>query len=582
MINNKILVTTALEATWDDNVDIIFLGEWCKKYSRMHKWSGKKYKTIKWHWTDRNKIRKDYDYISVIYEEMLNKCSLRLNHIHNESNSIEYWRVVIGPWLLMYIGAVLDRWESIRCLDGYKVLLRTIVPNKSIEREIADDYSDSVNLMGKDDLWNYVIFCDILEVQNIPTIELIKRDVKLGKKVKGVKKQGTYIDLLIEKIDSFVGKTCKIKNYNFLLYKSYFSLNSLIRLTIRIKQIPRLFSEFDKQVQYSDYKSSVRMSISDNLPKIDFEQFLLGNILKDMPKSYIEGYKDISFYCNKLPKANIIMTANAHIYNEVFKIWSAKQISKGSKLIVSQHGGSLIQSMDMFACHEEEISHKKIVWHMPLKKSHVQLPPNKKINNNISQKGTKITLIGVEFTRYVTTCQSGALSSLALDDFKQKCDFINELDKLSRKDFKIRPYPDVGWSFRSRYSDIYGKSIISSNRTLSQDFSNSKLIICSYPQTTFLEAMSSGVPTILLYTEQYWEIFPFFDNLIKELKEASIVFSDPFIAAKHINTIHNNPLEWWDKSNTVKARDKFINTCTKVSDNPLKEWSDFFVKVLDG
>ena len=35
----RLLVTTALEETWGRDVPVIFLGEWCRLYSRKHIWS---------------------------------------------------------------------------------------------------------------------------------------------------------------------------------------------------------------------------------------------------------------------------------------------------------------------------------------------------------------------------------------------------------------------------------------------------------------------------------------------------------------------------------------------------------------
>ena len=35
----KILVTTAIEEIWGKDEEILFLGEWCKKYNRKKIWS---------------------------------------------------------------------------------------------------------------------------------------------------------------------------------------------------------------------------------------------------------------------------------------------------------------------------------------------------------------------------------------------------------------------------------------------------------------------------------------------------------------------------------------------------------------
>ena len=158
--------------------------------------------------------------------------------------------------------------------------------------------------------------------------------------------------------------------------------------------------------------------------------------------------------------------------------------------------------------------------------------------------------------------------------------FIDGLNEKVLTNFKIRAYQKAIWNTRLMYSDKYGEDTIAITKTLHQDYSQSKLIICSYPQTTFSEAMYSGAPTILLYIEQYWETSPDFDSLILELKKAGIIYSDPGEAATHVNNICNNPMEWWNKKETIRARNMFFDMCVKVSSDPVVEWSNFFKNTL--
>lgn len=42
----RLLVTTALEETWDTNDSMLFLGEWCKRYSRRDVWQAINYEAL--------------------------------------------------------------------------------------------------------------------------------------------------------------------------------------------------------------------------------------------------------------------------------------------------------------------------------------------------------------------------------------------------------------------------------------------------------------------------------------------------------------------------------------------------------
>ena len=67
----KLLATTALESTWGSDEELLFLGEWCKKFSRKKFYKNRKYQTIDYHWSDREKLKDDNKYLEVLYEKIL-------------------------------------------------------------------------------------------------------------------------------------------------------------------------------------------------------------------------------------------------------------------------------------------------------------------------------------------------------------------------------------------------------------------------------------------------------------------------------------------------------------------------------
>ena len=79
------------------------------------------------------------------------------------------------------------------------------------------------------------------------------------------------------------------------------------------------------------------------------------NIISDIPISYIEGYGNILERATYLfPDCKIIFTANAHFYNELFKVWCAERVNSGKKLIISDHGVTATKYNNF--SHEDKIS----------------------------------------------------------------------------------------------------------------------------------------------------------------------------------------------------------------------------------
>ncbi len=358
---SNLLVTTPLDGTWGENEDIVFLGEWCKEYFKKTEWTAREHVVIPYHWKNQKKFGEDYDYLNNLYEYMLSEVSLRLNSIHKVNYSLQYWRIIVGPWLLTYIPAIWDRWENIILLSDLNMKLKTVIPRSSKFRVVPCDYNAAVNLVSNSNEWNYLIYCDILKVQNISTIELIKKNVFFKTRVPNVnKKIKSLTQVFAELFDLVARKIWISDSYNILIYNGYFSIINLIKLNIKLKQIPRLFFEFDEIAKCGEPDLFMRSGLGRDLHSKHskhskhFESFLLSNIFVDMPVSYLEGYKDIFSQCKNLPSAKVIMTAGSTFDNELFKSWTAKQVENGSKLIIGEHGGSIPEKRSGVFNHEED------------------------------------------------------------------------------------------------------------------------------------------------------------------------------------------------------------------------------------
>ena len=581
------LVTTSHIKTSGE--DIVFLGEWCKKYDQRASWVDKAHTTIPYHWENRKKLDGDYNYLNKFYEELLSKLSQKLNQIHNVENTKSYWRIVIGPWLLVYISVLFDRWENINAAFALEENLLTTIPDKKVMRSIPFDYNNSLDLMGYDDDWNYLLYCDILLFKNNSNIQFVREvfnpSARPGKRINQltVKKILRFCGHLC---DSFLNKLWYRRQYKFVLYKSYMPPISSLKIAFRQLQFPRIFAEFDVPVNYSDEVWASRLKSDWACATNDFENFVFQQILYDIPKAYMEDYSTIQglLRCGNFPvRPELIMTANAHFYNEIFKIWAAEMLNSGSKLVISAHGGAMRAKHEVFR-HEEKICDHKVTWCKPYHDKHVQLSPTKVVKkNNYPVKGDNVTLIGCEFPRYSYRCQSLPMSSLVLEDFNQKVEFIRFLNKFKLPDlrFQIRPYPDRGWCLKDRYIDMFGSKIISKNKTLQDDFSVSKLIICTYPETTFFESMQSGIPTMLLYVEKYWELEECFKPLCRRLKTAKILHTSVKSAAMHFKNIYTDPQKWWNSDETKEARLLFDEVCgVPAEDTSIdKEFHGFFTSV---
>ena len=172
------LVTTADETTWVKDAPILFLGEWCKRYSRSNVWTGLDYEVVPYHWNDRKKLQADYQYLKELYEELLKDLSKQLNVIHGVNHDIRYWRILIGPWLGYFTQILFDRWSSVKqAINNYEIE-GTIVFEGLEESLVPNDMARFINLNMENYAWNHYLYAEIIQRTTNIAVTRIKREVE--------------------------------------------------------------------------------------------------------------------------------------------------------------------------------------------------------------------------------------------------------------------------------------------------------------------------------------------------------------------------------------------------------------------
>ena len=90
--------------------------------------------------------------------------------------------------------------------------------------------------------------------------------------------------------------------------------------------------------------------------------------------------------------------------------------------------------------------------------------------------------------------------------------------------------------------------------------------------------MVSG-PTIILLNLNHWQQTNEFLKLKDKLKDNKILFDNGNLAAKHINSIWDHPLDWWNNDKVLKVREEFINNFAMISESPIEKWSEELEKI---
>ncbi len=552
-----VLVTTALEETFpkDKNKKILFLGEWCKLYSRKGIYKQYDYETLLYHWDDREKLYQDTQYIDTVYEKYLKLLKENLNEIHNVSYTLSYWRIILGPWLRYFIEIVYDRYLSI--LEASKKNIDYVnILNFNDESIVSHNMEDFTKLcMG--DIWNQFIYQNIINYFNINQ-KIVISDIYIKENL--VRKN--TLKIYIKKFLFYINKFNSIH-----FFSSNINNKDRMLLQCNLKQIPMpIDSSLDIEI-VANYSKSLRDMLQFSSNSL-FEKILVNLIKKQIPIYYLEGYsmfrqKVLNIYPNK---ADIIFTADSFEINDTFKFWSAEKKEQGANYIIGQHGGNY--GMGLFASHEEhqiKSSDKFFSWGWSFENNKVipvsAIKLNKKIKFN--KKGNILVPL-MSTSRYSFHIMAMPIAGQILNYFDDQVKFLNLVSNNVKKILKLRIYQhDYDWNMKKRLVDSGFQHLIDTEENLSKSFherlSECRLCICTYNATTYLETFSANYPTLLFWNPLHWElrddVKPYFDILIK----AGILHYSEDSLVKKIDQIYKNPSEWWNQDNIQNAKNIFCN-----------------------
>ena len=570
------LVTTALEETWPkDGRPLIFLGEWCRLYSRKKHWSKINAEVLPYHWDDRKKLYSDYQYLQGFYEQMLKTLADKLNDIQNVNHSLRYWRILIGPWLGYFLQILFDRWSSItQALKTYAISETTILeyqPESLISQGMWDfqDYFVS-------DEWNHFIYGQILNSKENISISYTKhKPFKIGNNFKESSRKRLMRELagLTAKFLSSIFKEDEV-----FLKSTYLPYGLKFRLELMLKQIPKFWQPISGPI--TEPNLGMRQWILESKNNSEFEILASSLIAKFLPTCYLEGYGSLMECSLKSPwpkKPKVIWTSNSHNTDDVFKAWVAEKIESGSKLIIGQHGGHYgIGRWYFLEEHEISIADKYFSWGWTVpEQSKIipigQLKQKKPMRVNHFGKNS-LLMVCLTMPRYSYHMYSTIMSSQYLNYLDDQFAFVEALPEHIKTKLTVRLYKnDYGWEQKARWHKKLPKIKLDSGvDNINKLIAQNRIFVATYNATTYLESFTLDIPTVIFWNPDHWEIRnsaqPYFD----ELKEVGIFHDTAESAAKHIVSVWDDVEKWWSSESVSKSVKHFCSRFSNIPENTIK------------
>ena len=591
----RFLITTALEETWpeDSEMPVLFLGEWCRIYSRKERWSKMNAEVLPYHWDDRNKLYNDYRYLNIIYENTLKALQNQLNEIHQVDNSLRYWRILIGLWLGFFIQTVYDRWSMLKHAFEKHEISGCCVLGKDENTFIPNDMNSFLSYFI-DDNWNEAIYSQLLKEhwQDNIIIELVRE--KNDQPQQSNQANRTFKSLPRRFKRLVFNEYFK---YKYWLDDSnkYFFLNTYLRLSMEEKLLMRLGQNPNNfklawTTPQTEVDNNMREWIVDGNDSFDqFSTITNRMIPKHIPTAYLEGYQSLldcvqNLLWPKRPKC--IFTSNAYSSDDVFKAWAAGKTEIGVPFVIGQHGGN--HGMTPWAFHEKhqiEIADAWLSWGWSNKKDKKVIPG---CNFNVlgirkldyDPDGSALLVEGA-IPRYSYHMYAAPVAGQWLSYFDDQCQFIYSLPEYLRKQVIVRLYVhDYKWCQKERWMNHFPEiQLESGKQPILNLVGKSRLYIATYNATTYLESLAWNMPTIIFWNPKHWELrddaIPYFELLIS----AGIFHETPESASKQMVDIWDDIPAWWESEAVQNIRRQFCDRYSCIPEKPLDKLENFFREI---
>lgn len=578
------LIKTPLDiSTVNMNDESIFLGTWCLNNNKCFLTAKEEIPILPYHWNDRVKYDKDYTYLDTLYENQLSRFAKSLNIIHKVDNNIEYWRIVIGPWLRYCLDALFDRYECIHVAIQSGKISSYNVGNYDISDWCPKDFSCFWQDFLSDE-WNEVIFSECIKFRNLSFIENDNYVAKPKRNMISYRSKKSYFKTLIKRLSNLLGKY----KSGAVFIAPYVSIIKIFKLQLKIKQIPYLlFTDIPNiETPKCDKKRSFLFKDINNSGFESFADELLPSLL---PKSYLEDFSYIkNFVLKSLPhNPRQIFTANAYQSDDVFKIWVAEKKLTGSKYYIGQHGGNFGSArFNQSQIHQLKTSDKYLSWGWESESfNNIEKIPSIQLSARSPikpiKKGKVLHILNA-IPRYFYSYQSLPNAEHFLSYLKDQLEFFSHLDENNRLDLNIR----LDKSGEKRSWDIfnllsregYSSHIDPNKKTLLQLLRESRLCVSTTNTTVFLETLSLNFPTVVFWNPCYSELNEVATHHFKMLEDAEVLFYSPKEAAMKINMVSDDIDSWWFAEKVQSARAIFCDKYALSSQNWVNDWSKLLMQ----
>ena len=551
---------------------ILYLGKWCLPFEEKLS-EGDTY--VPYHWDCRERALKDSFYLQTFGEKILIATGKKLNQIHGLQIGSAAWRIMIGYWLQQFLTVAFDRWQVINEVRAMQLQVFTELHKYRWSDFVPRDSDDAGNSFINNE-WNHIFIGEI--IQFVGGIEIRQSEKNIAK-IQGRlldrisllirKRVKIEVKRLLSSMVSHVMSTRHESNLEITLAVGGLTWNDVLNIRRSVDGLAIYQPQFPL---YSHSKCSDKLrrwEIPVDEGDSDFEKYVKTKISKWIPTIFIEGFNEIWCDCSKsdIPqRKHVIVTQTRHFSDDPFKIWLANKVNCGAKAIVVQHGGGLnkfngalqfeVKMADYYVVNgsgdQTALKNRKVgqMWG--------QIEYGKRKPNGA------VLMISVTMPQYAFDLRSMVIAGQIESYFNDQYIFYSNLPEKIRHEIRVRLYKvDYGWHQKTRWLKQFPEiKFDNHHRSVRISARRSRVIICTYNASNYLEALSANVPTIIFWDPKLWEIPDWAEADFRCLGSVGIFHETPESAARQLIQVWDCLENWWNSQDLQVIRQRF---CSKYA-----------------
>jgi putative transferase (TIGR04331 family) len=590
------LIATADERTWRFDRPVLFLGEWCREWLRREVWGPMDATVARPYGVAPGQQEKDCGHVNSVFESLMLELREQLNEIHGVKRSERYWRILVGPWLLLFSHTLFNRWSSIRqALAEHDVggMTRVAATGEELVPASFAEYPDK----WLSHYWNQHIFARIAEEWFSVPMETASPDLpENGNESFHVvgPQQGVRTRLrrsARRTLAALLASATRVssRDTDTFFLATYLPPVQEWLLQLSLGELPKYWRSVAAPKVRLD--PAMRGRLAQRADRSEgFEDCLRTLLVEQIPTAYVEGYDALCASVSSLPwpkRPRLVCTSNSHWGDDVFKAWLAEKAEHGVPFVVGQHGGYYgVSKWDLFSeYHEMKTADRFLSWGWSEEGRTIIAPgPALKLvgaREGAWAPGGGALLVTTPFMRY--TRDTYDICAFQANYLNEQFEFVESLPAEIRGRLTVRLHPshgsigqpqDVRW--RDRCPDL---RLDPGTLPLNEALSRSRLHVATYNGTTFLETLGLNIPTIVFWNPCDNPLrdsaVPYFDRLEK----AGLFHRDPRSAAAKVAEIWEDVRGWWQRREIQGAREFFCRRFARTVDRPVAELRNALVAV---